>query len=137
LHAFLQEAAVPGRYIALQAFVPPTPETDAALLALRTQLQAKYRLATTVGYGPRFLHSTGQLHKGDAGKGLFVQFTSEHGRDIPIPDQAGALESSISFGTLIDAQALGDAQALQAKGRQVIHFHLGTHASKDLEQLVE
>jgi glucose-6-phosphate isomerase len=136
LHAFLEQAA-PTDYIALQAFVQPTPEMSAALLALRTRLRDTYRLATTVGYGPRFLHSTGQLHKGDAGNGLFVQFTSAHPDDVPIPDRAGAAESSISFGVLLDAQAQGDAQALLDARRRLIHFHLGTDLHRAVRQLAE
>ena len=77
-----------------------------------------------MGYGPRFLHSTGQLHKGDAGKGLFVQILSPLGNDVPIPDHAGSGESSISFGTLITAQAFGDRRALLEKNRRVITLQL-------------
>jgi transaldolase/glucose-6-phosphate isomerase len=79
-----------------------------------------------VGYGPRFLHSTGQLHKGDAGKGLFIQIISRMDIDAPIPDQAGVDKSRMSFGTLITAQAFGDRQALLAGGRRVITFRLDT-----------
>ncbi|MFN2227879.1 MAG: hypothetical protein ACK2UY_16280, partial [Anaerolineae bacterium] len=83
------------------------------------------KLATTVGYGPRFLHSTGQLHKGDGGGGLFVQFTADSPEDVPIPDKAGSGQAGMSFGVLELAQALGDKQALQEAGRRVIRFHLG------------
>ena len=114
-----------GDYVALQAYVQPTAETDAALLALRTRLRDQLKLATTVGYGPRFLHSTGQLHKGDAGNGLFIQFTADDSQDRAIPDEAGSPESSMSFGVLKMAQALGDKQALLDAGRRVIRFHLG------------
>ena len=116
--------ARPEDYVALQAWVEPAAEIDAALAALRVSLRDRYKLATTVGYGPRFLHSTGQLHKGDAGNGLFVQFTSDDPRDVPIPDGAGEAGSSISFGVLKTAQALGDRQALLDAGRRVIRFHL-------------
>jgi len=75
----------PGSYVALQAFVAPSEETDAALRALREALRARDRIATTAGYGPRFLHSTGQMHKGDGGRGLFVQLVSEPRSDVPIP----------------------------------------------------
>jgi hypothetical protein len=67
----------------------PNAETDAALAVLRARLRNRFRLATTVGYGPRFLHSTGQLHKDDAGNGLFIQFTADDPRDAPIPNEAG------------------------------------------------
>jgi len=125
LLSFLSQAQ-PGAYIALQAFVQPTQETDAALLRLRTSLRDKTKMAVTTGYGPRFLHSTGQLHKGDAGRGLFIQFTSDSAQDIPIPDEAGTSKSSVNFGTLEMSAALGDNQALLDAGRKVIRFHLGT-----------
>jgi transaldolase/glucose-6-phosphate isomerase len=122
-------------YIALQAYLQPTAETDAALAALRARLRDRFRLATTVGYGPRFLHSTGQLHKGDAGNGLFIQFTAANKRDAPIPDEAGSSDSSITFGVLKAAQALGDYQALLDAGRRVIRFHLGEDVIGGLKQL--
>jgi glucose-6-phosphate isomerase len=122
-------------YIALQAYVQPTPETDAALAALRLRLRDRYRLATTVGYGPRFLHSTGQLHKGDAGNGLFIQFTSDAPQDVPIPDEAGSPDAAMTFGVLKMAQTLGDQQALLEAGRQVIRFHLGTDVVGGLKRL--
>ena len=133
---FLAQAQ-PHDYIALQAYVQPTTETDAELLALRTRLRDEYRLATTLGYGPRFLHSTGQLHKGDAGNGLFVQFITDDLRDAPIPDEAGSSESSITFGVLKAAQALGDWRALLDAGRRVIRFHLGTDVAGEIAQLTE
>jgi hypothetical protein len=136
LRAFLAQAR-PGAYVALQAYVQPTPETDAALLALRARLRDQTRLATTVGYGPRFLHSTGQLHKGDAGRGLFVQFVADSPQDAPIPDEAGSPESSISFGVLKMAQALGDEQALRDAGRRVMRFYLGTDVVGGLQTLAE
>jgi len=85
LCAFLAQAQ-PAAYVALQAYLCPTPETAAALAALRLEIRDRTRLATTVGYGPRFLHSTGQLHKGDGGRGLFIQFTADDIDDLPIPD---------------------------------------------------
>jgi hypothetical protein len=134
LHAFLGQAQ-PGDYIAIQAYTHPTPAADAALLALRTQLRDQYKLATTVGYGPRFLHSTGQLHKGDGGNGLFIQFTSSANGDADIPDEAGQPNSTMSFGVLKQAQALGDAQALLDAGRRVIRFDLETAVADGLRQL--
>jgi transaldolase/glucose-6-phosphate isomerase len=124
-------------YIALQAYVQPGDETTAALAALRVQLRDRYRLATTLGYGPRFLHSTGQLHKGDAGNGLFIQFTANDLRDAPIPDEAGSAESSITFGVLKAAQAVGDGRALVDGGRKVIRFHLGDDIIGGLVRLGE
>ena len=133
LHDFLTQAQ-PGDYVAIHAYVHPTAVTDVALLKLRVQLRDQYKLATTVGYGPRFLHSTGQLHKGDGGNGLFIQFTAANG-DAPIPDEAGQPESSMSFGVLKQAQALGDAQALRDTGRRVIRFDLGRDVNVNLQKL--
>ncbi len=127
----------PRSYVALQAYVKPEEKTDAALQALRRKILEKYKLAVTVGYGPRFLHSTGQLHKGDAGHGLFLQFTSRPVEDIPIPDQPGVDFSSLSFGVLIQAQALGDQQALKEAGRKVIRFDLGSNVPAGLQRLIE
>jgi len=145
LHGFLEQAPTAGSpspssgrpYIALQAYVQPTMRTDAALLALRTQLRNAYGLATTVGYGPSFLHSIGQLYKGDAGEGLFVQLTADAARDADIPDEAGGSESGISFGVLESAQALGDRQAMEDAGRRVIRFHLGEDVIDGLDRLAE
>ncbi len=136
LVAFLNNAR-PGDYIAVQAYVKPSTEMDIALFALREKLRKKYGLATTAGYGPRFLHSTGQLHKGDSGNGLFVQLTSDAEADLAIPDEPGETSSSITFGTLKMAQALGDKQALLAKGRRVLHFHLGTEISRNMRGLTD
>ncbi len=134
LKHFVNEAQ-PGAYIAIHAYIPPTPEADAALLALRTVLRRVTGLAVTVGYGPRFLHSTGQLHKGDAGNGRFIQLTADMPRDAAIPDQAGKPASSITFGVLKTAQALGDRQALLDEGRSVIRFDLGTDITGGLTRL--
>jgi glucose-6-phosphate isomerase len=120
-------------YIAIQAYLKPDPATDRALQRLRDQIRAVSGLAVTFGYGPRFLHSTGQLHKGDAGKGLFVQLTAPLKDDLPIPDQPGSNHSSISFGLLKTAQALGDRQALLNAGRKVIRFQL----TADLENAID
>ena len=108
---------------------------DRAIKKLRMKIRDKYMTATTFGYGPRFLHSTGQLHKGDGGNGLFVQVTSEMAEDIPIPDEAGKEKSSITFGTLKNAQALGDWQALTEAGRKVLRFHLKGHLVEGIQRL--
>jgi len=135
LQQFLTQAQ-PNNYIAIQAYVNPTPQTDALLQTLRRQLLSQTRLATTVGYGPRFLHSTGQLHKGDGGIGLFIQLTSEPENDLPIPDEAGETASSMTFGILKLAQALGDAKALQEVNRRLIRFHLGKDVLSGLNNLL-
>ena len=123
LSAFLEQA-VPGAYAAIQAYLRPCPETGAALEAFRLRLRERFGLPVTVGYGPRFLHSTGQLHKGDAGRGLFIQLTADDPRDAAIPDEIGLPDSSLTFGVLKAAQVFGDRQALIGAGRPVIRFHL-------------
>ena len=109
-------------YIALQAYLPPSDRLTAAFTALRERLRARLGVATTFGYGPRFLHSTGQLHKGDRGNGRFVQLVSAAGPDISIPDEAGGQASTLTFGTLISAQAQGDRRALLDVGRPVATY---------------
>jgi hypothetical protein len=127
----------PGDYIALQAFLNPSAATEGVLQDLRVRLRDRYHLATTLGFGPRFLHSTGQEHKGDAGQGLFIQFTSQPVQDAPIPDQAGQAGSSITFGVLKMAQALGDRKALQEAGRRVIRFDLSGNVDADIQRLAK
>jgi glucose-6-phosphate isomerase len=124
LTKFMDQASA-GNYIALQAYAAPGERLAMALQSLRGQLAAKYKLATTQGFGPRFLHSTGQLHKGDGGNGLFIQFVStDPPDDIPIPAEAGKDASEIGFGVLKTAQARGDAEALRSAGRRVISFEV-------------
>jgi glucose-6-phosphate isomerase len=116
-------AVKPGDYVALQAYVDPTPDTTLALQQLRVAIRDRLRVATTVGYGPRFLHSTGQLHKGDGGHGVFIQLvTPPPTPDLPVPDSADADTSHISFGVLKTAAALGDRQALLDRGRRVLRL---------------
>jgi glucose-6-phosphate isomerase len=133
LKAFLADAPTDA-YISLQAYLPPTETTTVALQKLRGKL-LRYRMATTLGFGPRFLHSTGQLHKGDAGKGLFVQLLSATNEDVDIPDEIGSSASEISFGALKAVQALGDAQALRDAGRRVIRFDLSSRPTAEIENL--
>lgn len=124
-------------YIAIHAYLEPGPETSRLLQKLRSRLQMTYHMATTVGYGPRFLHSTGQLHKGDAGNGMFIQIAAETTPDEPIPDQAGDEGSALTFGILKAAQSLGDRQALLDSGRHVLRFELGRDPESDLIKLVQ
>ncbi len=135
LARFLASGQAGRAYIALQAHLPSTPATTAALQALRRQLLVRTGLATTLGFGPRFLHSTGQLHKGDAGRGLFIQLTADAAEDAPIPNAAGASDSTITFGVLAQAQALGDRQALVEQGRAVLRIHLGADIVGGIAQL--
>jgi len=115
--AFLA-GAQENNYVAIQAYLPRNPQTDAILRELRHSIQKKTGLATTLGFGPRFLHSTGQLHKGGANNGLFIQITMDAATDIDIPTQG------LSFGTLERAQTLGDYAAMHASGRRVLRVHL-------------
>jgi transaldolase / glucose-6-phosphate isomerase len=120
VHDFLKRAR-PGDYVALQAYVEPTLVMSAALRKLRIAIRDTFRVATTVGYGPRFLHSTGQLHKGDGGHSMFLQIvTPAPAADVPIPDTADGDASHIAFGLLKVAQSLGDRQALLDRGRRVL-----------------
>ena len=134
LAAFLSQYR-PGDYVAIMAYVPYHADIDAALGAVRQEIRAVLRTATTVGYGPRFLHSTGQLHKGDAGHGLFIQITEQIESDLPIPDQPGGSTASMSFGILIKAQALGDRQALLNANRKVIRIHFEGNTARELKRL--
>ncbi|HEV2685363.1 MAG TPA: glucose-6-phosphate isomerase, partial [Actinomycetota bacterium] len=100
--------------IALQAFIDPADEARDDLQRARMALRDRFAAATTLGFGPRYLHSTGQLHKGGANNGVFIQIVDEERKDdVPIPGKP------FSFGALIDAQALGDLRSLRAAGRRV------------------
>jgi len=132
------EAEGKGRsYVAIQAYLKPDSATDEELHKLRTHIQEKYRLATTVGYGPRFLHSTGQLYKGDSGYGLFIQISADMPEDAPIPDRPGSPDSSITFGVLKTAQMLGDRRALQDQGRRVIAIQFHGSIDKGIQKLID
>jgi len=133
---FLGQAQA-GSYVALQAYVQPMAENHTVLQTLRMKIRDRFRLATTLGFGPRFLHSTGQLHKGDAGRGLFLHLTADDPCDLDIPEEAGSLESSMTFGVLKAAQAIGDRQALIDRGRKVIRFHFGRDLIRGIRQLTE
>ncbi|MBW8012710.1 MAG: glucose-6-phosphate isomerase [Chloroflexi bacterium] len=136
LLSFLQQHQE-GDYVAIQSYTFPNKSTSSALQKFRSAIRKKYKLATTIGYGPRFLHSTGQLHKGDRGNGLFIQLVSKAAMDAPIPDVAGDSSSSISFGILKQAQALGDAKALLNAGRRVITFEVDSDPIEELNILTK
>ncbi len=108
-----------GDYVSIQAYLTESPELNAAFEQLRTDLMQRLHTATTFGYGPRFLHSTGQYHKGGPNTGLFLQLTADHAQDLPLPGR------SYTFGTLESAQAQGDLEALQKYGRRALHVHFG------------
>ncbi len=133
--SFLSKCEIGKSYIAIQAFLRPDEKTWQQLQLLRLKILQKYKAATTLGYGPRFLHSTGQLHKGDSGNGFFIQLISDIQDDVAIPEGAGSDISSISFGTLIRAQALGDKQALIDNKRKVLTIDLGKSISGSLSKL--
>ena len=103
-----------GDYLAIMAYVQPTPKADRALAELRRDVTGRYKIATTLGYGPRLLHSTGQLHKRGPNTGLFLQIVSDHHVDVSIPGK------DYSFGALATAQAVGDFRTLQRLGRRVV-----------------
>ena len=108
----LADALAPGDYIAILAYIPQTERTDAALAALRAALLSKHGVPTTLGYGPRYLHSTGQLHKGGANNIAALALVSPHQAAVPIPGER------IDFGALADAQAWSDMEALRTAGRR-------------------
>jgi glucose-6-phosphate isomerase len=138
LAAFLDQAQR-SDYVALMAYLEPTAKHTAALQSLRLRLRDSLRLrprdplclATTLGYGPRFLHSTGQFHKGGTDNGLFIQITADDAQDLPIPGEP------YSFSVLKQAQALGDLRSLVDKGRPVIRMHLGKDVPAQLARLGE
>jgi hypothetical protein len=117
-------------YYAIQAYIAPGESRDRALREAADALRDATKQAVTVGYGPRFLHSTGQLHKGGAPIGCFIQLTAAHPEDLPIPG------SNESFGTLIDAQAAGDFAALDAHGLPVARVDLGNDPDAGLDAFV-
>ena len=127
LNNFLGKIHEGKSYVAIQAYLKPGVETTKQLQKLRAAIQTRYKVATSLGYGPRFLHSTGQLHKGDSGHGLFIQLIAEPNNDLPIPNEPGSDESTISFAVLIKAQALGDREALLNNKRNVITLDLGNN----------
>jgi hypothetical protein len=123
----LKAAARAGDYLAVLAYLPPRPELDAALQRLRRSWGQALGVVTTAAFGPRYLHSTGQLHKGGPNTGLFLVVTADPARDIEIP------EMQTTFGRLERAQAMGDVRALLGRKRRVCHVHLSR--PEDVDQL--
>ncbi|MFN0070676.1 MAG: bifunctional transaldolase/phosoglucose isomerase [Chloroflexota bacterium] len=119
----------PGDYLAIQAYLPYDESMEKALDTLRLAARDKYHVATTVGFGPRFLHSTGQLHKGGPSSGAFVQIVCDNAAELPIP------EAPYSFAVLNKAQAVGDYQALKAHGLRVIRLDVGRSALTGIQEL--
>jgi hypothetical protein len=110
----------PGDYLAVLSFLPRTPEWDHAVDALHAWLAERSGVVTTLGHGPSYLHSTGQLYKGGSDRGVFLMLTGDDPIDLPVPGQP------YTFSMLKQAQALGDLQALQARSRRLLHLHLGS-----------
>ncbi len=118
-----------GDYFALLAYLPRVPACQAALARIRAAARARLRVATCVGFGPRFLHSTGQLHKGGAGNGVFVQLGCEDVSDLPVPD------SGLTFGVVQAAQAQGDFEVLARLGRRALRIQLNGCPDQGLARL--
>jgi len=119
----------PDAYLCLQGFIAPSPDRDAAFARIRALLRDRTGRATAAGYGPRFLHSTGQLHKGGAPIGWFIQLTSDHPVDVDIPGWP------YTFGQLIDAQAAGDFAAIESHDLPIVRVHLGADPDAGLGAL--
>ncbi len=124
-------------YVSIQSYTTMNKQTEEAIQILRTKIQKKFKVATTVGFGPRFLHSTGQLHKGDGGNGVFIQFIYDPQNDAAIPDEAGEDRSTMTFGVLIKSQALGDRQALLDNQRKLMTINLGKNVIDSLGKISE
>jgi glucose-6-phosphate isomerase len=122
-----------GDYFATLAFLPMFPEHEAAIQGFRHKVRDAKRVATCLGFGPRFLHSTGQDYKGGPNTGVFLQITAEHDveADVDVPGQ------TYSFGVVIDAQAAGDLAVLESRGRRALRVHLGADVAAGLKTLSE
>ncbi len=125
------ERLQPGEYAAILAYLPPTQPNDGYLNRIRKAILQSRGVATTLGYGPRFLHSTGQLHKGGKANGAFLQIETSPSRDIQVPG------SGHTFGQLIQAQATGDYRALTVRGRRVLRIRLKPGELERLAQATE
>jgi len=122
----LLAGAGPGGYVALMAYLDPTDDAEDAIQRARTRIRDATLAATTVGFGPRFLHSTGQYHKGGPNAGRFIQLVDRPEADLDVPGRG------YSFATLVAAQAAGDAEALEAKGRRLVRIGLDGQRALDL-----
>jgi len=118
-----------GDYFAALAFLPMFPDHEAAIQTFRHKVRDAKHVATCVGFGPRFLHSTGQDYKGGPNTGVFLQITADNAIDVPIPGQ------KYSFGVVITAQAAGDLAVLEARGRRAMRVHLGADVAAGLKTL--
>lgn len=123
------EGVKPNDYVAFNAFIHPSETVCRILGEARSLIQQRFKVATTLGFGPRYLHSTGQIHKGGPDSGLFIVITTDESEDIQVPGEA------YTFGVLKQAQSIGDFQALKNKGRRVIRVHLSDES--DLHKLLD
>lgn len=119
----------PGDYFGLLAYIPMFPEYEKALEEIRKQVLESKQVATVLGFGPRFLHSTGQAYKGGPNSGVFLQITCDEAQDLPVPGQ------KYTFGVVKAAQARGDFQVLAERHRRALRVHLGSDVAKGLKQL--
>ncbi|MBX0290350.1 hypothetical protein K3G63_07865 [Hymenobacter sp. HSC-4F20] len=119
LRAFFGQSQ-PGNFLCIQAYLQESPALNQELQEVRSLVQQHLHIATASGYGPRFLHSTGQYHKGGPDNGLFLQITTDHAQDLPLPGRP------YTFGTFQNAQAAGDLKALQDYNRRTLRVHLGS-----------
>lgn len=125
------QRAKAGDYIALLDYFEESDDAEGIVQQIRTHLRDATRCATTTGYGPRFLHSTGQLHKGGPDSGVFIQVTAKDARDVEIPGEP------YTFSTLKQAQALGDFRSLATRGRRAVRVEIGSDVTAGLRRLFE
>lgn len=121
----------PDDYFGLLAYLPHNRSINRALRGMREKVVSKYKIATTLGHGPSYLHSTGQLHKGGPNSGIFLMLTAPHENDISIPNK------SYTFGQVTDADAMGDLQTLKELNRRVVHIKLPDDSASSISSLVE
>jgi transaldolase/glucose-6-phosphate isomerase len=126
--AALLAAAKPGDYVALTEYIAPSAARDKVIAQIRETIARELHVATTTGYGPRFLHSTGQLHKGGGANGIFIQMVGTSG-DVALPGE------KFSFGTLARAQAIGDYESLKSRGRRAVRIDLGQDIDEGLTRV--
>jgi hypothetical protein len=125
----LLDTIKPGDYLGFNAFIPQTGETVERIQRMRSHALKRYKIATTMGFGPRYLHSTGQIHKGGPDSGVFILITMDDPQDVTIPGE------EYSFSALKTAQGIGDYKALKQNGRRVVRVHL-KHIS-ELDKIVD
>jgi len=118
-----------GDYFGVLGYVPMNEQNDKTMQGLRMAIRDKKKVATVLGFGPRFLHSTGQAYKGGPNSGVFIQITHDHAKDIQVPDQ------KYTFGVVQNAQARGDFAVLAERGRRALRVHLGSDVNAGLTKL--